>query len=237
VTVTEIWAAIDIHLGQVVSLRRGRPEESTLWNSNPVEAADRWQREGAYGLHLVDLNAALGDGSNRNIIELILHDAKIPVQVAGGIRGYEDAERWLAHGAKQIVLGTLAYENPSELRKIIATLGAEKIVVAVDYRNEMIVTHGWKRGRSLRVHEAISNLQAAGIKTVLATATELDGMASGPDLDTIRNIRSSTRMHILASGGIRTINDVHKLQQVGVDGVIAGRALYEGTLHLVDAGL
>jgi phosphoribosylformimino-5-aminoimidazole carboxamide ribotide isomerase len=237
VTVTEIWAAIDIHLGQVVSLRRGRPEESTIWNSNPIEVADRWQDENAYGLHLVDLNAALGDGSNRNIVESILHNAKIPIQIAGGIRGYKDAKRWLAEGATRVVLGTLAYENPSELHKIIETLGAEKIVVAVDYRNETIVTHAWKREQRLNVHEAIRNLQAAGIKTVLATATELDGMATGPDLDTLRKMRNLTSMHILASGGIRTINDVHKLQQVGVDGVIAGRALYEGTLRLVDVGL
>jgi phosphoribosylformimino-5-aminoimidazole carboxamide ribotide isomerase len=96
----------------------------------------------------------------------------------------------------------------------------------------MIVTHGWTKKRHIKLIEAISNLQAIGIETVLATATELDGMAKGPDFDTLRTIRKSTEMHILASGGIRTINDIHELQRIGVEGAIAGRALYEGTLHL-----
>jgi len=180
---------------------------------------------------VVDLDAALGDGSSRTAVESIVRKAKIPVQVGGGIRRSDDARRWLSLGADRVVLGTLAYENPSELHKIIKTLGPERTVVAIDYRNEMIVTHGWTKKRNLRVIKAVNNLQAAGIETVLATATEFDGMAKGPDLSTLRSMRSSTMMHILASGGIRTINDVHELQEIGVEGVVAGRALYEGSLH------
>jgi phosphoribosylformimino-5-aminoimidazole carboxamide ribotide isomerase len=232
----EIWAAIDIHLGQVVSLRKGRPEASTLWSTDPLEIADRWQREGAYGLHLIDLDAALGNGSSEAVVESIVHNAKIPVQVGGGIRKYDDAERWLSIGANRVILGTLAYERPTDLNKIITTYGSERTVVAVDYRNGMIVTHGWTQERPLTITEALNNLQAAGVKIVLATATELDGMASGPDLHTLRSMHNSTTMHILASGGIRTKKDIHELQQIGVQGAIAGRALYEGTLQLSELG-
>jgi phosphoribosylformimino-5-aminoimidazole carboxamide ribotide isomerase len=130
-----------------------------------------------------------------------------------------------------VVLGTLAYENPPELRRIIRAFGTERIVVATDYRNGKIVTHGWTKERGLGVIEAVNILDAAGIETVLATATEFDGMAKGPDLDTLRSIRSSTTMHILASGGIRTIKDVHELQQMGIESIVVGRALHEGTLH------
>jgi phosphoribosylformimino-5-aminoimidazole carboxamide ribotide isomerase len=232
----EIWAAIDIHLGQVVSLRKGRPEESTLWSNDPLEIADRWQREGAYGLHLIDLDAALGNGSSKAALESIIRKAKIPVQVGGGIRKYDDAERWLSIGVDRVILGTLAFENPTDLNKIMATYGSERTVVAVDYKNGMIVTHGWTQERSLTITEALSNLQAVGVKTVLATATELDGMAKGPDLHTLRSMHNSTTMHILASGGIRTKRDIRELQQIGVQGAIAGRALYEGTLQLSELG-
>jgi phosphoribosylformimino-5-aminoimidazole carboxamide ribotide isomerase len=230
----EIWAAIDLHRGQVVSLRKGRPEASTLWSNDPLKIAERWESEGAHGLHVVDLDATLGVGNNRTLVASIFHQAKIPVEVGGGIRSFNDIKSWVSSGADRVVLGTLAYEKPSELHGIIKTLGAERIVVAMDYRNDFVVTRGWTREFDLNIIDAAKNLQASGIETVLATATELDGIAKGPDLDTLRRIRKSTRMNILASGGVRTATDVHELQEIGVQGVIVGRALYEGTLRLSD---
>lgn len=233
-TGTEIWPAIDLHGGNVVSLRKGKLQDSTLWNSNPLELAEKWQREGASGLHVIDLDAAIEDGSNRTAIESILRDAKIPVQVGGGIRSMDIAERWLTLGADRVILGTLAFENPTELRKIIATEGKGRVVVALDYRDEIIVTHGWVREQGLQVIEAAKNLEKAGVETILVTATEFDGMANGPDLNTLRTLHDSTTMHVLASGGIRTIQDAHELQEIGVEGVVVGRALYDHTLHLSD---
>jgi len=230
----EIWAAIDLHRGQVVSLRKGRPEASTPWSNDPLKIAERWESEGVHGLHVVDLDATLGVGDNRALVESIFHQAKIPVEVGGGIRSFNDIKTWVSSGADRVVLGTIAYENPSELHAIIKTFGAERIVVAIDYRNDFIVARGWTRKIDLNIIDAAKNLQATGIETVLATATELDGMAKGPDLDTLSRIRKSTRMNILASGGIRTVTDVHELQEIGVQGVIVGRALYEGTLRLSD---
>ena len=231
-TATEIWAAIDLHLGQVVSLRKGKLEETKVWSTTPLQVANRWQREGASGLHVVDLDAALGHTSNRTVVESIVRNAKIPVQIGGGIRSLDDARRWLSVGADRVILGTLAYANPSELHDILVTLGPERIVVALDYRNHTIVTHGWTKKRDLSIVDAVNNLQAAGVETILATATEFDGMANGPDLDTLHIVRGLTRMRILASGGIRAINDVLELQEIGVEGAIAGRALYEGTFRL-----
>jgi phosphoribosylformimino-5-aminoimidazole carboxamide ribotide isomerase len=183
---------------------------------------------------LVDLDAALDKGSSRHTIETIIQSVSIPTQVGGGIRKQEDVERWLSIGADRVILGTLAYENPGELQKIITTFGPEKIVVALDYKNEMIVTHGWVKERALNVIEAINNLHAVRAGIILATATQLDGMAKGPDLVMVRKIRRLTAMRILASGGIRTMRDIQELEHVGVEGVIAGRALYEGTLRISD---
>jgi phosphoribosylformimino-5-aminoimidazole carboxamide ribotide isomerase len=229
---TEIWAAIDLHLGQVVSLRKGRLEEPMMWSADPAEVADRWQHDGIHGIHVIDLDAALGYDSNQDAVTSIVRNAKIPVQVGGGIRSYGHARRLLSSGVDRVVLGTMAYEKPSELRRLIRAFGTGRIVVAIDYKSGRIVTHGWTKERDLGVNEAINGLDAVGIETLLATATEFDGMGKGPDLVTLRRIRSSTTMHILAAGGICTINDVHELQHIGIDGVVVGRALYESTLHL-----
>ncbi len=228
----EIWAAIDLQRGRVVSLRKGDPDQSMVWGNSPQSVVDRWEREGANGLHIVDLDGALETGSNRTAIESIVHHAKIPVQVGGGIRSEADVQRWLELGVARVVLGTLAYNDPPTLSKILKRYGSERIVVAVDYRSRMIVTKGWTKDEALGVPEAVDRLQAAGIRTVLATAVEFDGTATGPDVATLRSLRAATSMRILASGGVRTIDDVRELKRIGVDGVVIGRALYEGTISL-----
>lgn len=188
--------------------------------------------EGASGLHVVDLDGALKTGSNRSIVESIVRDAKIPIQIGGGVRSRDDVDRWMKLGVDHVVLGTLAYNDGSTLNQILSEYGREKIVVAMDYRNGTIVTTGWTKEENLTVLEAVKYLQDSQIKTVLATAVEFDGQAQGPDLVTLRNIRKSTNMEILASGGVRSIDDVRELERVGVHGVVIGRALYEGTLDL-----
>lgn len=231
-TESEIWAAIDLRRGRVVSLRKGRPADIKMWSDDPLAFAQRWEREGASGLHIVDLNGALSTGSNTKVVESIVSCSKIPVQVGGGIRSTKDALRWLQQGAARVVLGTLAFGKPAALTEIVTKLGPDGIVVAADYRNGTIVTKGWTEQKPFKVLDAINDLEGKGIKTVLATAVDLDGMARGPDLETLQSIRVLTKISLLASGGIRTIDDVLELQRIGINGVIVGRALYEGTLHL-----
>ena len=233
----EIWAAIDLYQGRVVSLREGNPELSTVWNTDPSGIAKRFEREGASGLHVIDLDGALKTGSNREIIESIVQKAKVPVQIGGGVRSRADVERWMKLEVERVVLGTLAYNDASTLRQIINDYGRERIVVATDYKNGKIVTKGWTKQEDLSVLDAIKRLQDLQINTVLATGVEFDGRAQGPDLATLRDIRASTSVQILASGGVRTIDDVQALKRVGVEGVVIGRALYEGTLDLPELNL
>ena len=228
----EIWAAIDLRRGHVVSLRKGNPVDSFKWHDDPLTIAARWENEGATGLHIVDLDAALGEGSNRKVIESVSRNSRIPVQVGGGIRTTAQAEELLGLGITRVILGTVVYNQPSFLSNALRTLGSEHIVVAVDYRSGLIVTHGWTKESSLNVLEAIRAHEANAVKTVLTTAVELDGTALGPDLGMLRKIRTSTGMEVLASGGVRDLNDIRDLEAIGVDGAIAGRALYEETLHL-----
>ena len=233
----EIWAAVDLHQGRVVSLREGNPEQSTVWSDDPIAIAKRFEREGASGLHIIDLDGALKTGSNRSIVESIIHNAKIPVQIGGGVRSRADVDRWMKLGVDRVVLGTLAYNDVATLNQVISEYGRERIVVATDYKNGKIVTKGWTKQEDLSVLEAIKRLQDSQIRTVLATAVEFDGRAEGPDLVTLRNIRASTDIQILASGGVRTIDDVQELKRVGVEGVVIGRALYEGTLDFPELNL
>ena len=233
----EIWAAIDLHQGRVVSLREGNPELSTVWSDDPIIIAKRFEREGASGLHVIDLDGALKTGSNSSIAESIIHNAKIPIEIGGGVRSRVDVDRWMKLGVDRVVLGTLAYNDPSTLNQVISEYGRERIVVATDYKNGKIVTKGWTKQEDLTVIEAIKRLQDSQIRTVLATAVEFDGRAQGPDLTTLRDIRASTDVQILASGGVRTIDDVQELKRVGVEGVVIGRALYEGTLELPELNL
>jgi phosphoribosylformimino-5-aminoimidazole carboxamide ribotide isomerase len=237
VNALEIWAAIDLHQGRVVSLRKGNPDLSTVWSDDPLAIAKRFEREGAAGLHVIDLDGALKTGSNRSIAESIVQKAKIPTQIGGGVRSRVDVDRWMKLGVDRVVLGTLAYNDTSTLHQIISEYGRERIVVATDYKNGKIVTKGWTKQEDLSVLEAIRRLQDSQIRTVLATAVEFDGRAQGPDLVTLRDIRASTNVQILASGGVRTIGDVQELKRVGVEGVVIGRALYEGTLDLPELSL
>lgn len=235
---TEAWAAVDLYQGDIVSPVKGKPDKTMVWGEEPLTVAERWEREGATGLHVIDLDAALETGSNSVIVESIIHHVKVPVQIGGGIRNAVDVQMWLERGADRVVIGTLAYDDPSTLRQLLRTYGPESIVIATDYADAgMVVTRGWKRKESIGVFEAVKRFEAMRVKTLLATAVELDGTARGPDIATLRSIRNSTRMCILASGGVRTVGDIRELQHIGVDGVVLGRALYEGTVHLAELNL
>jgi phosphoribosylformimino-5-aminoimidazole carboxamide ribotide isomerase len=228
----ELWAAIDLLSGSVVTLRQGRESERTTWGASPAEAAARWEREGASGLHIVDLDAAFGKGSNRKTIEGIIGRSGIPVQVGGGVRTPEIAKGLLDVGARRVVLGTIAYTYPKVLVSLLQEYGPERIVVAADYRDGMVVTKGWTANQGLRVMEASKKFELLGVTNLLATAVAQDGMAAGPDLQTVERLCASTKMNVLASGGIRNGEDLAQLERRGAAGAILGRALYEGGVRL-----
>ena len=230
----EMWAAVDLLHGRVVSLRRGDPTDRTEWKGDALAFAKRWQTEGATGLHIVDLDGAFQTGSNRDTVESIVRVASIPVQVGGGIRTLMDAKRWLELGVQRVVLGTLAYTLPSAIISIIDEFGSDRVVVALDYREGRIVTQGWIKTENLEVAEAITRLQTARVETLIATAVQFDGTGAGPDWKTLQTLRGLTAMRILASGGVRTADDVSGLRRIGMHGVILGRALYDGTINLTD---
>jgi phosphoribosylformimino-5-aminoimidazole carboxamide ribotide isomerase len=231
----ELWAAIDLMEGSAVTLVQGRARERTIWDESPLRFAERWQDEGAHGLHVVDLDAAFGTGSNAEVARRIIKESRVPVQVGGGIRSAEAADGWLGDGASRVVLGTLAFSDPAAAQSIVGAHGPQKVIVAADYRDGMIVTRGWKESHGIPIVAAAKGFEAQGFRNLLTTAVGRDGMKSGPDVATVGELVHATRMKITASGGIRDIRDLLDLERAGAAAAIIGRALYEGTVKLGDA--
>jgi len=231
----ELWAAIDLMGGSAVTLVQGRANEKTVWDESPLRLAERWQDEGAFGLHLVDLDAAFGTGTNAEVARRIIRGSRVPVQVGGGIRSAEAAGTWLRDGASRVVLGTVAFSDPAAARSIVGAHGTEKVIVAADYRDGMIVTRGWKESQGIPIVAAAKRLEAQGFRNLLTTAVGRDGMKSGPDVATVMELSLETRMRITASGGIRDVSDLLELKRAGAAAAIVGRGLYEETVRLGDA--
>lgn len=228
----QIIAAIDLFRGQVVRLTRGQIATAQVYSDDPAAVARRWQEQGADALHLVDLDAALGIGSNIPIIMHLLKEAAIPVQLGGGIRSERAAREWLERGVARVVLGTLALKDPACIERLVAAFGPERIVVALDTSQKMVLTEGWTQATSVTVEEALVRFQALGAQQFLVTAVERDGTLSGPDLRLYAHLGAISGIRVFASGGTRTINDILELKRIGIEGVVIGKALYAGWVSL-----
>ncbi len=227
----EILAAIDLLGGKVVRLTKGDPNAAKVYNTDPVGIARNWQAEGANGLHLVDLDAALGSGSNLSRIKEIITSVFIPVQIGGGIRSEASARELLSVGAKKVVLGTLALQDEACLIRLLTEFG-ERIIVALDFSRGKIMTHGWTQESQVSVNEALEKFSRLGVKQFLMTAIERDGTFAGPASDFYSRLRLIPGIEVIASGGISKIDDLFALKRSGVHAVVVGKALYEGKLTI-----
>ncbi|MEE9282851.1 MAG: 1-(5-phosphoribosyl)-5-[(5-phosphoribosylamino)methylideneamino]imidazole-4-carboxamide isomerase [Nitrososphaerales archaeon] len=224
--------SIDLMSGKVVRLRRGDPNDITVYSDDPLQFAARWEQLGADAIHVVDLDATLTRGNNLGIISEISRKVSIPVQVGGGIRSFEYARNVLKSGVSRIVIGTLAFTDLNSLEKIIDQFGATKIILSLDYQNDQVMINGWRSATGTGLLSSLHNFESKGIRAFLLTAIQRDGMLEGPDLDTLDRVRHHTKGEIQASGGFRSINDILMVQKSNVDSIILGRALYEGHLKL-----
>jgi len=224
--------AIDLRGGRVVRLVRGGYQAETVYEEDPAEAARRFEAEGARRLHVVDLDAARGIGSNRDVVREICREVAIPVQVGGGLRTIDAVDRAIGNGAARAILGTVAAIDPSLVVEAVGRFG-ERIVVAVDVRQDRLMTHGWQ-AEGPRLEEALPILDAAGAPRYLVTAIARDGTLEGPDLDLYRRVLALTERPVIASGGVRTAADVRALRDLSLEAAVVGKAMYEGTLRMVE---
>lgn len=222
--------AIDLRDGKAVRLKRGDPSTETAYSDDPVALAERFQSEGARRLHVVDLDAALEEGSNAEIVRQICLAVAIPVQVGGGIRTLEDVERLIELGAARAILGTAAAADPSLVSRAVEEF-AERVVVAVDVRGGRLMIRGWKE-EGPPLEEALPALVEAGAPRFLVTSVARDGTLAGPDLRLSSRVLELTDRPVIASGGVRTADDVWALRDLGCEAVVTGKALYERTLKL-----
>ena len=230
----KIIPAIDLMDGQVVRLYKGNPSQKTVYSSNPIETARQWEKDGADMLHLVDLDATLGLGSNILIIKQILDKVSIPVEVAGGLRN-ESLIRDISKVSDRVVLGTLAFKDEILLKKLLESLGPEKIVISVDHRDGNIVIHGWQNNTGISLIDAMTEFLDMGFTEFLLTNVNRDGTLEGPDLEFLEQVCDLKKSNVIASGGVSNINDIKQIQAKNAYGVILGKALYENRISIPEA--
>ena len=230
----KIIPAIDLMDGQVVRLVKGDPNNKTVYSSNPLEIAKKWQSAGADMLHIVDLDATLGTGSNLEIIKKMLSELNVPVEVAGGLRD-EATILEIGKTADRIVLGTLAFKDKETVLKISDSLGKKKIVISVDQIDGKIVVNGWQQNTETPLLDGMNEFLQLGFSEFLLTSISRDGTMQGSDIESIQKACSLENANVIASGGVSGIDDVKQLKKLNLYGVILGKALYENKISIEEA--
>jgi phosphoribosylformimino-5-aminoimidazole carboxamide ribotide isomerase len=229
--------AVDIMGGKVVRLLQGDAKKVTVYSDLPVEMAGKWASYGVEFLHIVDLDGAFeGNMKNLAIVSEIAKSVPAKIELGGGIRDEAAIEKALKAGVERVVIGTKALD-----RSFLASIGKKfgnRIVVGIDAKQGMVCTKGWVEKTGVKAIDLVKDIENAGIKTVIYTDIAKDGMLEGPNIPALKELLSSTRIDIIASGGISNIEDIKKLKALNEErlaGVIIGKSLYEKTLDLADA--
>ncbi|MBC8211629.1 MAG: 1-(5-phosphoribosyl)-5-[(5-phosphoribosylamino)methylideneamino]imidazole-4-carboxamide isomerase [Gammaproteobacteria bacterium] len=231
--------AIDLKQGQCVRLRQGRMEESTVFSDDPVAMAGKWLAQGAKRLHIVDLDGAFqGEPVNADVIENISAAyPNLPIQIGGGIRTIETVEAYLEAGVKYVIIGTQAVKQPEFVTELCVEFPGS-VIVGIDAKNGMVAVQGWAESSDQSAEHLAQKFEDQGVSAIVYTDISRDGMMQGVNVEATRLLAESVSIPVIASGGVTNIEDIKKLNKVkgsGIEGVIIGRALYEGTIDLAEA--
>jgi len=224
--------AVDLREGACVQLVGGSFQQERVRLDDPAEVAASWARYGFSWLHVVDLDAATGRGSNRELVRDILADTTVPVQVGGGIRSSEHAAELLDAGASRVIVGTRALEEEEWIADLSSRHPGE-IVVACDVRERRVTTRGWVRTLPVDILDAVETLNAYPLGGLLVTAVHREGRLEGADLPLMEDVAEASRFPVMAAGGVASMQDLRALEHRGVAGVVIGMALYTGALDPV----
>jgi phosphoribosylformimino-5-aminoimidazole carboxamide ribotide isomerase len=232
----DIIPAVDLMGGKVVRLVRGDPKLATSYErlGDSIYIAKKWEADGARFIHVVDLDAALELGSNLNMVESIATAVRVKFQVGGGIRSVEAARHLFSIGVKRVVLGSVAFSSSSVVEALLGEFGEERVVVALDNLEGLVMVQGWKASAKVSVSEAVARFSKMGVKLFLVTSVARDGTLSGPDLDVFSQL-CRKGVNVIAAGGIGSLDDLVALKTLGVGAVVVGKALYEGRFSLNEA--
>jgi phosphoribosylformimino-5-aminoimidazole carboxamide ribotide isomerase len=235
-----IYPAIDLRAGSVVRLKEGDPARMTSYSDEPAQTARRWLDTGAHWLHVVNLDSAFdeNDTANHAALHSILNVAKgfdAQVQFGGGLRSLQIIERALKLDVSRVVLGTIAAEQTDVVAKALERFGPEKIAVGIDARDGLVRVRGWKENSGISAIDLARQMCTLGLRTVIYTDVGRDGLGSGLNIAATRELADVSRLDVIASGGVSTLDDVIAARNANLAGVIIGRALYEGNLDLKEA--
>lgn len=230
-----LFPAIDLKDNKCVRLTQGKFELMNVYSDDPVEMAKKWESLGAEYLHVVDLDGAKDEGfNNRKSIEKIAKSIKIPMQTGGGIRNSERIKNLIEMGVQRAIVGTMAIEN-QELLTELAAVYKEHLAVSIDAFKGKVATRGWQDVGNVDSVEICKFLEKIGISTLVYTDISKDGMLSGPNFEIYEELSRNTKLHIIASGGVTSIEDIKKLSSMNMYGAIIGKALYDNKLDFKEA--
>jgi len=234
-----IYPAIDLRNGRCVRLFQGKADQETVYFENPAEPARSWKEAGASHLHVVDLDGAFaGASANLDAVRSILQVEGLKVQLGGGMRDETAIEKALDLGLSRVIIGTRACEEPGWIGSLVEKFGSEKIVVGIDAKDGLVATKGWVETTKTEAIELAKNLQSMGLRWIIHTDVATDGAMKGPNLDAQKKMADAVpECQVIASGGVTKETDVDDLRSLSsdhpnVEGVIIGKALYEGTVNL-----
>ena len=232
-----LYPAIDLKDGQCVRLLKGDMDKATVFNNDPAAQARAFQDAGCEWLHLVDLNGAFaGSPVNAAPVEAILKCCTVPAQLGGGIRDMSTIEGWLAKGLARVILGTVAVEDP-DLVRAAARAFPGQIAVGIDARNGRVATKGWATETDIMVTDLARAFEDAGVAAIIYTDINRDGAMQGPNIAATAALSHAVSIPVIASGGVSSMVDLQALKDCGapLDGVISGRAIYDGQIDLARA--
>ena len=235
-----IIPAIDLKDGKYVRLKQGRMVDDTVFSDDPVAMAARWVNEGARRLHLVDLNGAFdGIPVHKQVVNDIAKAfPKLPIQLGGGVRNMKTIEQYISAGLTYIIIGTKAVEEPDFVAEACREF-AGHIIVGIDAKDGMVATHGWANVTDTKATELAKRFADVGVSSIVYTDINRDGMMQGVNVEQTVNLAREGGLPVIASGGVTDMKDIELLKPYGdcIEGIITGRAIYEGTLDLGEAQL
>lgn len=235
----QIIPAIDLKEGKCVRLRQGKMDDSTVFSESPIEVASQWVEQGAKRIHLVDLDGAFaGEPVNAHIVHAIAEKhPDVILQIGGGVRNRKTIEAYIDAGVKFVIIGTRAVNEPAFIGEVAAEF-SENIIVGLDAKDGMVATDGWAKVSDVNVIDLAKQFQGDGVQSIIYTDIARDGMMQGVNIQATQKLAEAIDIPVIASGGVTNMDDVKQLltiEKSGVEGVITGRAIYEGTLNFAEA--
>ncbi len=226
----EVIPAVDIQRGKAVRLLAGRSEDETVYFDDPLEAAKLWADKGAPWLHLVDLDAAFGHGDNQDIISKLAGSLDCKLEVGGGVRDVETAER-LLESVERVIIGTAAITQPELLDTLLSRYDAHRIAVSIDARDGLVAVRGWTETSTVAARELARRVSKQGVTHIIYTDIARDGTLLGVDPEPVSLMRAACPHTLVAGGGVASDRDLELYESLELDGAVVGKALYEGLIQ------